>query len=50
MGTYFEGGAHLWVLTHAALRGSARIRHFVGFVGELLLRDKDLIEGRRPEG
>lgn len=48
VGDYLEGGAHLWVLTHPALRGSARTRHFVGFVGELLERDKDLIEGRCP--
>ncbi len=48
VGDYLEGGAHIWVLSHPALRGSARTRHFVGFLGELLERDRDLIEGRRP--
>ncbi len=46
VGDYLEGGAHIWVLTHAALRGSARVRQFVGLVGTLIERDKDLIEGR----
>lgn len=50
VGDYLEGGASVWVLSHPAMRATARIRHFVGFVGELLARDKDLIEGRCPHG
>ncbi|MGH1344852.1 MAG: LysR family transcriptional regulator [Nannocystales bacterium] len=48
VGTYFEGGLHLWVLTHPQLRGSARISAFTRFVRERIRRDLDLIEGRRP--
>ncbi|MEM6994125.1 MAG: LysR family transcriptional regulator [Myxococcota bacterium] len=48
VGDYLEGGASVWILTHAALRTSARIMHFVRFAADLIKRDKDLIEGRRP--
>lgn len=48
IGGYCEGGIHLWVLTHPQLRGTARIRAFTRFMGELIARDKDLIEGRMP--
>lgn len=43
-------GGHLWILTHPRLRGSARVRAFVSFVRDLIERDRDLIEGRRPVG
>lgn len=49
VGDYFEGGLHLWVLTHPELRGSARVMAFTRFVRELVTRDKDLFEGRRPQ-
>lgn len=48
VGTYFEGGLYLWVLTHAQLRGSARVSAFTRFIRERIRRDLDLIEGRRP--
>lgn len=49
VGDYLEGGLHLWVLTHPELRGSARVTAFTRFVRELVARDRDLIEGRRPQ-
>lgn len=49
VGDYFEGGMYLWVLTHPELRGSARVRAFTSFVRELIARDLDLLEGRRPQ-
>lgn len=48
VGGYFELGGWVWVLSHPAMRGAAKIRTFVGFVTELLARDRDLIEGGRP--
>lgn len=48
VGPYFELGGWVWVLSHPAMRGSAKIRAFVGFITELLARDRDLIEGQRP--
>ena len=41
-------GVHLWVLTHPKLRGSPRIRAFRDFMRQVIDRDRDLIEGRRP--
>ena len=49
VGDYFEGGLYLWVLTHPELRGSARVTTFTRFVRELVARDRDLFEGRRPQ-
>ena len=40
----------LWVLTHADLRCTARIRAFTDFVVDALSRERDLLEGRRPFG
>jgi DNA-binding transcriptional LysR family regulator len=40
----------LWVLTHADLRRTARIRAFSDFVVDALSRESDLLEGRRPFG
>ena len=45
VGPYFEGGTYLWVLSHAELRGTARVRAFVEFVRGLIDRDLDLITG-----
>jgi DNA-binding transcriptional LysR family regulator len=39
--------SHLWLLTHADLRGSVRTRAFLDFVGAELARRKKLIEGVR---
>lgn len=39
----------LWIVTHADLKGTARIRAFFDVVGEGLARERDLFEGRhRP--
>ena len=48
VGSYFEGGTHLWVLTHPELRGTARVRAFTDFMREVIERDRALIEGRPP--
>ncbi len=48
VGSYLEGGLFLWVLTHPQLRNTARVRVFLSFMRELIKRDKELIEGRRP--
>ncbi|KXF75587.1 LysR family transcriptional regulator [Paramesorhizobium deserti] len=38
----------LWIVTHADLKGTARVRAFFDLVGEGIARDRDLFEGRRP--
>jgi DNA-binding transcriptional LysR family regulator len=43
-------GLSLWVLTHADLRRTARIRAFSDFLVDALSRERDLLEGRRPFG
>lgn len=48
VGDYFEGGMYMWILTHPELRGSARIRAFTKFIAELVVRDRELLEGQRP--
>ena len=48
VGSYFEGGTYLWVLTHPELRGTARVRAFTEFMREVIERDRALIEGRPP--
>lgn len=37
-----------WILTHADLRKTARVRAFMNFMAEAIAPHKDLIEGRRP--
>ncbi len=37
----------LWIVTHADLKGTARVRAFFDVVGEGLARERDLFEGRR---
>lgn len=49
VGDYFEGGFWIWVLTHPELRGAARVRSFTRSVAEWIERDRELIEGRRPQ-
>ncbi len=41
------GESSLWVLTHPNLRGAARISAFMGYLRQLVARDRDLFEGRR---
>lgn len=36
----------LWIVTHADLKGTARIRAFFDLVGDGLARERDLFEGR----
>jgi DNA-binding transcriptional LysR family regulator len=38
----------LWILTHADLARTARIHSFIEFVGSALVRERPLLEGRRP--
>jgi DNA-binding transcriptional LysR family regulator len=40
----------LWLLTHEDLRQTARVRAFLDFMAESIAADRDLIEGRRPQG
>lgn len=37
----------LWIVTHADLKGTARVRAFFDVVGDGLSRERDLFEGRR---
>ncbi|MEM8744453.1 MAG: LysR family transcriptional regulator [Pseudomonadota bacterium] len=43
-----DWGHEVWLLTHPDLRRTARIAAFMSFVGDRLIADRDLIEGRRP--
>jgi len=43
-----EGFSDLWLLTHADLRKTAKVRAFMNFMADAILPHKDLIEGRRP--
>jgi len=38
----------LWILTHADLRKTARVRAFMNFIADAMAPHRDLIEGRRP--
>jgi DNA-binding transcriptional LysR family regulator len=42
-----ELAGELWMVTHADLKGTARVRAFLDFVGERLAGERDLFEGRR---
>lgn len=46
VGEYFEGGVHLWALTHEQLRKTARVRAFMAFLGECVERDRSLLLGQ----
>ncbi len=39
-------GVDLWLVTHGELRRTARIRAFVDFMTESILKDLDTLEGR----
>jgi DNA-binding transcriptional LysR family regulator len=39
----------LWIVTHADLKGTARVRAFLGMAGEAIGRRHALIEGRQPQ-
>lgn len=41
-----ELAGELWIVTHADLKGTARVRAFFDTVGEGLVRDRDVFEGR----
>lgn len=45
IGSYFEGGPRLWLLTHEQLRRSPRVRVLMDFLTELLERDASIFEG-----
>jgi DNA-binding transcriptional LysR family regulator len=45
-----EMATALWVLTHADLARTARVHAFQEFVGHALLRERPLLQGRRPRG
>ena len=38
----------LWILTHADLRHTARVKALIAFLYEALVKNKDLFEGKRP--
>jgi DNA-binding transcriptional LysR family regulator len=38
----------VWLLTHADLRRTAKVRAFINFMANAIMPHKDLIEGRRP--
>ncbi|MEZ2131580.1 MULTISPECIES: LysR family transcriptional regulator [unclassified Sinorhizobium] len=40
----------LWIITHADLKSTARVRAFFDLVGEALARERNLFEGRGPQG
>ncbi|MEN3976116.1 LysR family transcriptional regulator [Emcibacter sp. SYSU 3D8] len=40
----------LWLLTHADLRRTAKVRAFINFMANAIMPHKDLIEGKRPPG
>jgi DNA-binding transcriptional LysR family regulator len=40
----------LWLLTHADLRHTARVRAFLEFIAKTLGSERDVLEGRRPAG
>jgi DNA-binding transcriptional LysR family regulator len=44
-----EGVMDLWVLSHPDVHRAARVRAFSAFIGDRLLADRDLFEGRRPQ-
>lgn len=49
LGPADAGTSRLWVLTHAELRGAARISAFLSFLREIVASERDLFEGRRPQ-
>lgn len=47
VGDYFEGGLYLWLLTHAELKSTARVRALMEHLRELVERDSALIAGQQ---
>ena len=45
-----ENAPDLWVLSHPDVRRVARVRLFTDFIAEVIQADRDLFEGRRPQG
>ena len=43
-----ELARELWIVTHADLKGTARVRAFLGMAGDALARRRKLIEGHEP--
>ena len=43
-----DWGHEVWLLTHPDLRRTARVAAFMSFIGDRLIAERDLIEGRRP--
>jgi DNA-binding transcriptional LysR family regulator len=43
-----ELATELWIVTHADLKNTGRVRAFFDLIGERLARQRDLFEGRRP--
>ena len=41
-----ELSRELWIVTHRDLRNTARVRAFLELVGDGVMRDKPLLEGR----
>jgi len=38
----------LWILTHEDMRNTARIRKFISYMADAILKHRDLLEGNRP--
>ncbi len=45
-----ENAPDLWVLSHPDVRRVARVRLFTDFIAKVIQADRDLFEGRRPQG
>jgi DNA-binding transcriptional LysR family regulator len=45
---HLESMYDLWILTHADLRKTARVRAFINFLADAMAPHRDLIEGRQP--
>ena len=39
----------LWIVTHADLKGTARVRAFLSLAGDAIAARRPLIEGREPQ-
>jgi len=40
----------IWILTHADLRNTIRVRTFTSYIAEALAKQRDLLEGKCPQG
>lgn len=49
LGPADAGVSRLWVLTHAELRGAARVAAIMAFIREVVAEERDLFEGRCPQ-